>query len=78
MSDWISANWLWLLLGIGLVWFLFRRAGMGCGMGGHSHDSAPSHDEQVTPHAGHTTGTGVAQEPTAPASAPPRRHGGCC
>ncbi|HLF94678.1 MAG TPA: hypothetical protein VJB14_14535 [Planctomycetota bacterium] len=30
--EWIQGNWLWLLLGLGVVWFLFR--GGGCGMGG--------------------------------------------
>lgn len=33
MVEFLQANWLWLLLGVGLLWFLFRRGG--CGMGGH-------------------------------------------
>ncbi len=82
MSDWIGTNWIWLLLGIGLVWFLFRRAGMGggmgCGMGGHSHDSKPQHDEEAATHAEHTAETGPAHEHSGSASAPPRRRGGCC
>jgi len=35
MYDWIGANWIWLVLAIGVVWFLFGRVGMGCGMGRH-------------------------------------------
>lgn len=42
MGEFLQANWLWLLLGIGLLWFLFRRGG--CGMSGHgSHEG---HGEQ--------------------------------
>ncbi len=82
MYEWISANWIWLLFGIGLAWFLFGRAGMsggmGCGMGGHSHESEPSHGEQFDPHAGHTSGSGAMHEHDVPASAPPRRRHGCC
>jgi len=33
MFEFLQTNWLWLLLGGGLLWFLFRRGG--CGMGGH-------------------------------------------
>lgn len=36
--EWLTENWLWVLLGIGFVWFLSRgRAGMGCCGGGDSH-----------------------------------------
>jgi hypothetical protein len=31
---WLSENWLYLLLFLG-VFFLMRRGGMGCGMGSH-------------------------------------------
>ena len=73
MFEFLQANWLWLLLGGGLLWFLFRRGG--CGMGGHgSHSleesrttSAGDGDE----HAGH------AEE--RPARSGSRRGGhGCC
>ena len=73
MYDWIGANWIWLLLGIGLVWFLFRRGGMGCGMGEHSHGSEPSRTGEADPHAGHGAQTGATTE-----AAAPRRRGGCC
>lgn len=33
--EWLTENWLWILLGIGFVWLLSSRGGMGCGMGGH-------------------------------------------
>jgi hypothetical protein len=34
--EWLTENWLWILLGIGFMWMLSRRGGMGCGMGSHS------------------------------------------
>ena len=41
MLEFIQANWLWLLLGAGVVWLLFRQGG--CGMGSHaSHGSESS------------------------------------
>jgi hypothetical protein len=36
--EWLTENWLWILLGIGFVWLLSRgRAGMGCCGAGHVH-----------------------------------------
>ncbi len=78
MNELLANNWLWILLGIGVLWFIARGQGMGCGMGGHSHDIASSHDEDVASHAKHPVETAVTHEHAAPASAPPRRHGGCC
>jgi len=50
--EWIQGNWLWLLLGLGVVWFLFR--GGGCGMGGHgSHRAGDARDEGRSPRATH-------------------------
>lgn len=70
--EFLQANWLWLLISIGVVWFLFRRGGhgMGCGMGGHSHGSE---EKQDPAHAGHQVGgqPKSTQETT-------RRRGGCC
>lgn len=31
---WLTQNWYWILLALG-VFLLMRRGGMGCGMGGH-------------------------------------------
>jgi len=31
---WLSQNWFWIVLALG-VFLLMRRGGMGCGMGGH-------------------------------------------
>ncbi len=78
MNEFLAANWLWILLGIGVLWFVFRGHAMGCGMGGHSHDSELSHGEQDDPHAGHAVGAGATHEHGSPATAPPRRRGGCC
>jgi hypothetical protein len=77
MYDWIGANWISLLLGIGLVWFLFRRGGMGCGMGGHSHGSEPAREDEADPHGEHAAQTGASHEQGGGAAGAPRRHG-CC
>lgn len=34
--EWLAQNWIWLVLGIGLL-FLMQRGGMGCGVGHGSH-----------------------------------------
>src|SRR6266545_4761048 len=39
IMNWLSQNWVWIVVGIGLIW-LMRRGGMaGCGMG-HAHHGA--------------------------------------
>ncbi|MFQ5846909.1 MAG: DUF2933 domain-containing protein [Candidatus Methylomirabilales bacterium] len=52
--EWVASNWVWILLGIGLVWFMFRgHGGMGCcGGGGHSHGGhgeTPEHKGEQKP-----------------------------
>jgi hypothetical protein len=37
--EWLTANWFWVVLGLGAAW-LFSRGGMGCGMGGHQSHGA--------------------------------------
>lgn len=79
MSDWIGANWIWLLIGIGVLWFFFRRGGMGCCSGGHAHNSGFAGKGKADEHAGN-----AAQEQEGGAThehggnpSRPRRHG-CC
>lgn len=81
--EFLQSYWIWILLGIGVVWFLARRGGhgLGCGMGGHEgHDSPGREETSARPpsagdsgeHAGHGAGgRGGA------AKGGPRRHG-CC
>lgn len=76
MFDWIGANWIWLLLGIGVLWFLFRRGGMGCGMGGHSHGSGAADKLDTDEHAEHAAQGNATHEQVGSPSRP-RRHG-CC
>lgn len=78
MYDWISANWIWLLVGIGVLWFLYRRGGLGCAMGGHSHESEPAREDRDDSYAGHAGETGATHDHGAGASAAPRRRHGCC
>lgn len=72
MYDWITANLIWILLGIGVSWLVFRRGGMGCGMGGHGGHDHPEQDRREgdsnagESHAGHDT-----------AGTPRRQHRGC-
>ncbi len=45
--EWITDNWVWILLGIGFVWFLSRgHAGMGCCGGGHGHGTTREDPEK--------------------------------
>lgn len=76
--EWLVANWVWILIGLGAVWFFLRRGGMGCGMGGHgSHDargSRPSERVSLPPdgHAGDER-----SEEDKMATGARRRHRGC-
>ncbi len=74
MPEWITANWIWILLALGAGWFFLRRGGAGCGMGGHERQRGAASraeelergdaDEHSTASAGSATGS--------------RRHRGCC
>ena len=73
--EWLTGNWIWLVLGLGVAWFFFRG---GCGMGGHgSHGAhgAPRSKEIDTAHTGHT-GAGTPGPGDAAPSAR-SRHRGC-
>lgn len=82
--EWLSANWLWALLGLGVVWMLFKG---GCGMGGHGshggHGAEASRRKDLSgrSHAtnGHAAEDGPReeQEEEAGAGAPRRRRRGC-
>ena len=41
--EWLTQNWVWILLFVGFI-FMMRRGGMGCGMGGGSHHHGGHHD----------------------------------
>lgn len=72
MADWIGANWIWILIGVGILWFMFRPGGMG-GHGGHGEDSVKAKElpasDAAADHGGHST--------TAPTGRARRRSGGC-
>jgi hypothetical protein len=76
MYDWLVANWIWILLGIGVLWFMFRRGGMGAhgGQGG----SEPA--EKALPPSGTDSSADHAEQGQEPAAAArgAHRHGGCC
>jgi hypothetical protein len=44
--EWLEANWVWILVGVGFVWFMSRgHAGMGC-CGRHPQDTHKDSTEQ--------------------------------
>ena len=78
MIEFLTANWLWILLGIGVLWFLVRGRGMGCGTGGHSHGSERSPRKQADLQASAAGGqAGATHDHGAGGNAPSRRRGGC-
>ena len=81
--EFLQANWVWLLLGLGAVWFLFRRGGMGCGMGEHESRgsrvtpaSKETHESEHAPVFRNDPKRGESEEREA-GTATPRRHRGC-
>ncbi len=62
--QWLEQNWLLVLLGAGVIFFMMRGGGMGCGMGGgghrgghggaspHDHGPAPMQAQAVDPVSG--------------------------
>ena len=48
---WLTQNWVWIVVAIGLIWMM-RRGGMpGCGMGHAGHGGGSSPSESGTPPA---------------------------
>lgn len=74
--DWLSQNWIWLAVGIGIIFFMSRMGMVGCGMG-----HATGHDRGKDGHQNTAAGP-LNDRPIVSASAvdPKRsRHGhGCC
>lgn len=58
--DWLSENWLSLLLLVGVLLFMMRRGRMGCGHGGHASHGLPPRDEM--PPVDPVSGERVAQD----------------
>lgn len=47
--NWLTQNWVWIVVAIGLIWMM-RRGGMpGCGMGHANHGGGSSGHESNTP-----------------------------
>jgi len=46
--EFLQNYWIWIVLGIGAVWFLARRGGhgMGCGMGAPGDQALPGEKER--------------------------------
>lgn len=79
MYDWLSGNWIWILLGLGALWFVFRGGGMRCGMGGHGHDEADPAVKKLDANVEKSSRTDDGKTAGHPgASHGSHRHGGCC
>lgn len=81
--EFLQANWVWILVAIGVGWVFFRRGGTGCGMGDHSsHGSrAVRPGEATSAHAGAPDGHGRGAEQASDRSGGTggaHRHRGCC
>ena len=75
--EWLTGNWIWVVLGLGIAWF-FLRGGMGCGRGEHgSHGThgAQRSKEIGASHNGHAAEGAPEQEDAAPGTR--SRHRGC-
>lgn len=78
--SWLTQNWVWIVVAIGLIWMM-RRGGMpGCGMGHSGHGSEQGKDTAPEPQKPLEPGSktaGASQQ--APAGQEPRkqRHHGC-
>lgn len=77
--DFLSANWIWLLLGLAVVWMLVSRGG--CGFGGsHSHrpnDTNASARGDETRHDHRSANGNAAPRPRDAERAAPSRRRGC-
>ena len=85
--NWLSQNWIWILLAVFVLFMLMRRGGgmMGCGMG-HARDDR-DRETRIPPAGGNAdraaavdpvTGKPVDKEHAAEApSAATHRHQGC-
>ncbi len=76
--EFLRENWVWILLGLGVMWLLVRRTGMGCGMAEHGFhaSSEPRASMSVRgSHDGHEAGGAPGREGE---TAAPRSRRGCC
>lgn len=78
MIDFLAANWLWLVLIVGML-AMHRMHGGGCG--GHSHDRhqemTPRHDQSAAPTADHDPSGDASRQPVGTTTGSSHRHG-CC
>ena len=75
--EWLAANWLWVVLGLGVAWFFFR-GGMGCGMGGHgSHGVHESHQSKSADPTRNGHATREERETEETGAGAQRRRRGC-
>lgn len=78
--EWLSNNWIWLVLGVGALAF-FARGGGGCGMGHGGHGRRPESDEggreTTTPGADGRAPLAAEQASGASQTGRQRHHHGC-
>ena len=73
MVEFLQANWVWLLVGAGVIWFFFRQGGWSMGSHGSRESDSPQNTMMKSDdeHASH------GKEQSVPSTARRSRHG-CC
>jgi hypothetical protein len=75
--EWLTANWFWVVLGLGFMW-LVSRGGLGCGMSGHgSHDAHGADEAKRASALNRRTGRADEGGKEATGVGGRRRHRGC-
>lgn len=78
---WLTDNWFYLLLLAGVLFFMMRRGGMGCAMGGHGQHGQSGQPGEVGQDHAHHADAGQATDPVSGEAVPPgsvlvATHGG--
>ena len=68
--EWLTNNWVSVLVVIGVVWLVTRRGGMGCGMGHGTHTPGSAEKDEKSREIPGTVGSEKGKETG-------HRHGGC-
>lgn len=58
--EWLTQNWVWVLLAVGVLLMMSRGGMAGCGMGGHAHrDSERDHTSPPSGGEGRNAATSI-------------------
>ena len=72
--NWLAQNWVWIVVGIALIWMV-RRGGMaGCGMGHSGHGSDQGKDTASAQRPAEPAGKALGAGERGAAAQEPRKH----